>query len=462
MSREGRDLTLNDLALCFEGAVPAVIATASADGAPNVTYLSRVRIVDGERLALSNQFLSKTARNLTENPRASVLVLDPTNYDEFRLSLVYERTERRGALFDRLRDDVDAIAALTGMQDVFRLRAADIYRVIDIAHVPAAVHRADPGDSGEDRVRRQPPSPEAVAALAARVARCGDLDTLVSATVDGMADLLGYEHVQLLVAEGDRLVTIASRGYPSEGVGSEVPVGEGAVGVAALRCSPVRIGNLRQMGKYARSVRRGYEGHGDLSAAREVPLPGLDGVESQLAVPAMALGQLVGVLVAESRDAVAFGPGDEAVLSVVASLVAAAIEAVRAEDVVESSPPPMTGTSSAERAPAPAVGATKVRFFDSDGSVFLDADYLIKGVAGRILWWLVRAHLADGRTEFTNKEVRVSPEIELPEYRDNLESRLILLKRRLDERCAPVRIERTGRGRFRLVVTAPITVEPSG
>jgi hypothetical protein len=49
---------------------------------PNITYLSRVRMVDGEPVALSNQFFSKTARNLVENPRASVLVVDPCTSDQ--------------------------------------------------------------------------------------------------------------------------------------------------------------------------------------------------------------------------------------------------------------------------------------------------------------------------------------------------------------------------------------------
>jgi hypothetical protein len=36
---------------------------------------------------------------------------------------------------------------------------------------------------------------------------------------------------------------------------------------------------------------------------------------------------------------------------------------------------------------------------------------------------------------------------------------LILLKRRLDERDAPIRIEKTGRGRFRLLVDGELRLE---
>jgi adenylate cyclase len=447
---------LRDLAICFEGAVPAVIATASGTGVPNVTYLSRVRIVDDERVALSNQFLSKTARNLTENPTASVLVLDPTNYDEFRLSLVFERTDRRGPLFDRLRDDVDTIAALSGMQDVFRLRAADIYRVVDIERTPTATFLR--GDTAP-APNRAAPALAAVAAVTARVARSSDLDTVVSTAVSALHDLLGYEHssISLLDEEQGHLYTIASHGYPTEGIGSEARMGEGTIGLTALRCAPVRLSSLGQMGKYARSIRRTYEGRGGQPTGDAVPLPFLDDAESQLAVPMMALGQLVGVLAVESRRSAAFGDADESALGVVATAVAAAIEAARQEATGDVAEPdaPRTPTP----VPSPGTHARVLRFYPADGSVFLDGEYLVKGVAGRILCSLLRQHEHDGRTDFTNKEIRLDPTLELPEFRDNLESRLILLKRRLDERGAPVRIEKTGRGRFRLAVLAPLVLD---
>jgi adenylate cyclase len=448
------ELTLSSVRSCLEGVVPAVVATAAADGTPNITYLSKVHFVDDEHVALSNQFFSKTTRNLAENPNASMLIISPS-YEQYRLTAQYERTERRGPVFEGLRQDLEAIAQLTRMQDVFKLRAADVYRVVAIERYPAA-------QTEESNAERPTIDPVALGELAARLCRSQDLDALVGAALDGLADLFGYEHSLLLLRDedGTRLYTIASHGYDSAGVGSEVTVGESVVGMAAARCLPMRVGNLGQMRRYSQTVRRAFEEHGAIDADREIPLPAFPRAESQLAVPAMVHGQLVGVLTTESPVPAAFDEGDEALLGMVANQIASAIEIKFAYERAADPAPPAEAEPTG---PPTTLGpVTEVRYFPADGSIFLANDYLIKGVAGRILWSLLERYTKDGRTEFTNREVRLDPSLGLPELRDNLESRLILLKRRLEEREAPIRLEKSSRGRFKLLVSGALRMEESG
>ena len=64
--------------------------------------------------------------------------------------------------------------------------------------------------------------------------------------------------------------------------------------------------------------------------------------------------------------------------------------------------------------------ALRVRHFAANDSVFINDDYLIKGVAGAIFWKLLRDYVQAGRTEFTNRELRLDPSIRLPDVADNL------------------------------------------
>jgi hypothetical protein len=108
----------------------------------------------------------------------------------------------------------------------------------------------------------------------------------------------------------------------------------------------------------------------------------------------------------------------------------------------------------------PAAGGPplRIRRYVENDSIFVDDAYLIKGVAGGILWRLLRCHAESGRSEHTNRELRLDPAIRLPDISENLEARLILLERRLEERCPALRIEKTGRGRFRFHVLRPVTL----
>ena len=100
----------------------------------------------------------------------------------------------------------------------------------------------------------------------------------------------------------------------------------------------------------------------------------------------------------------------------------------------------------------------RIRRYAENDSIFVGEDYLIKGVAGAILWKLLRNYVDERRTDHSNRELRLDPAIRLPDLSENLEARLILLQRRLEERCPSLRIEKTGRGRFRLNVTRPVAL----
>jgi len=113
-----------------QGVVPSHVATCALDGTPNITTVSQVYYVDPDHVALSYQFFSKTIKNIRENPRALVWVINPETLESWDLEIEYDHSETSGPVFDSMDMQIEAIASMTGMKGIFKLRAADIYRVI--------------------------------------------------------------------------------------------------------------------------------------------------------------------------------------------------------------------------------------------------------------------------------------------------------------------------------------------
>jgi hypothetical protein len=121
----------------LQNGVPAIIVTCSAAGVPNATIISQAYYVDPEHVALSFQFFNKTIKNVRENPRASLCLNDIAGFGNWVLDIEYERSETDGPVFDEMDMQIEAIASATGMSGIFKLRAADIYRVRSVERLAA-------------------------------------------------------------------------------------------------------------------------------------------------------------------------------------------------------------------------------------------------------------------------------------------------------------------------------------
>jgi putative methionine-R-sulfoxide reductase with GAF domain len=420
----------------FRGVIPSALATCAADGTPNVTYMSVVHHVDSDRVALSRQFFNKTRANLDENPRSRLRVVDAETWREYLLDLEYLHTETHGPVFDAMNANVEAVASRSGKTGVFRLRGVDVHRVLRCEHV-----------SGTGLARARTGARNVLAQLdelTRRLALAADYDEVTRTALESLDDLFGFRHAILLVRDADRLLAVADGGYPAPAAGAEVRVGEGVIGVAARTKQVVTVPNVARSRVMQAAIAPDEGGR-----TTDVPLPGLPRAQSVAAVPLLAEGEAIGVLYLESAETGSFGAHNERVLRIVAAHLAAVLRALDPS-------PADTPEESTRLRPRVAGGTMTVTYYQADDSVFVGDAYVVKGVPGRILWKLLREHAASGRDTFTNRELRLDERLGLPPGNDNLEARLLVLRKRLAGGGYGIALERSGRGRLTLSVRRPL------
>lgn len=453
-------IALADLQRCFAGVLPSIITTCSASGIPNVTYLSQIFRVDERRIALSCQFFNKTRQNVAENPFANVEVLDPITLQTYDLDLRFDHSETEGALFEKMATRIQAIASHTGMLGVFKLLSADVYEVTAIRELEGLIGPATAADEADSEEAPMSLRTElrALRVVTERLRRATDLDGLLSTLLDALRDELSFEHTMLLLPDetGKRLVSLASRGYGETGIGAEVQLGDGLIGTVAETQQTIRITNISASLSYGRAIGRTAKDHGAHAPAAEIPLPGLPDAQSQLAIPLLSHGRLAGVLAVESRNPLGFEEWHETFLDVIGHQLASAIEnmmlraeAEEAQAITRTAPPPR---------PTPAPRVLRFCFYRNDDCVFVDDEYLIRNLPGRILWKILRSFVDASRSEFSNRELRLDPSLGLPPIKDNLESRLILLRKRLEQKCPELRLVAKCRGQFRLETSCALSL----
>ena len=464
-------VSLESLATCFQGILPAQLFTCSLDGIPNAAYLSHVEYVDGDHVALSFQFFNKSRRNIAENPNALVLVPDPDTGQGWLLRLRFVRSETDGPLFDRMALRIEAIASYCGLKGIFKLKAADVYRVLSIAPAPDEAAALPMRDVERDAAKLLDAvfTTRGLQDLAVAINKADSLEMLVDAILRGLDENFGFKYSALLVPTEDPcvLVTVATRGYTENGAGAEVRYGEGIAGLVAEARKPIRISGLMRGMLYAFAMHKDAADAARGSGAHKrgrIQMPGLANPESQLGVPLLVRGELVGVLTLESDVPYRFHEEDKASIELLGSYLAIAVQNMqlqeRSADAAEppAEQPPVRRALKPARPAAETASRRDLVYYAADECILLDGEYLIRSLPAKILWRLLTERQATGRQEFTNRELRLDKSLNLPDWKDNLESRLLLLRRRLEQKSPDIRLVPRARGRFALELACDVNL----
>ena len=138
-----------------------------------------------------------------------------------------------------------------------------------------------------------------------------NLDQVLASAAKQIRKLIDFEIFAVLLAEfgtNDLYVRFAI-GHRREVVEHwRIPMSDGIIGAAVTSAQAVRVGDVRKDPRY---------------------LPAVDEVRSELAVPLIVRGRVIGVLDIESRELDYFTPYQQMLLSLVASRIGTAVENAR-------------------------------------------------------------------------------------------------------------------------------------
>lgn len=252
-----------ELVSAFEGAYPSVLATTDAEGVPNLANVARVWQLDEDHVAIANQLLRKTERNLKSGATALIKTITPDRLIPWELSVEYLRSEAEGPLYERIRGDLEAISRMAGAREPVRLKSAVVFRVTGIRRCVKESPHASPGPGAYS-------------------------DLLHALATSHRIGRLSY-----WIAEESTVPRLAAtRGMPDAGTSAEAF--EPLRRLAQWAASEKRIVRLRRVRSQLRYVRRAEAGSEDGT------WPGT--AASYLACPVAAYDSVIGIVIREEAE----------------------------------------------------------------------------------------------------------------------------------------------------------------
>ena len=169
---------------------------------------------------------------------------------------------------------------------------------------------------------------EIIERVASQISKTLNLDAIAKTMLISMEEYFGFKHSMILLLDSSEsaLKVIATHGYQEEGIGAQVKIGVGVIGMVAKKKKLMRMANLGAQKQYMQAIKQQIQPSKDTVVADEISLPGLKNAESQVAIPMLMEDELIGVFSVESDQVNIFDKSDELIIKILANQTANALQ----------------------------------------------------------------------------------------------------------------------------------------
>ena len=179
-----------------------------------------------------------------------------------------------------------------------------------------------------EQLERRNKEIEIIERVASQISKTLNLDAIAKTMLISMEEYFDFKHSMILLLNSSEsaLKVIATHGYKEEGIGAEVKIGVGVIGMVAKKKKLMRMANLGAQKQYMQAIKQQIQPSEDTVVAEEISLPGLKNAESQVAIPMLMEDELIGVFSVESDQVNIFDKSDELIIKILANQTANALQ----------------------------------------------------------------------------------------------------------------------------------------
>ena len=127
-----------------------------------------------------------------------------------------------------------------------------------------------------EKLERRNKEIEIIERVASQISKTLNLDAIAKTMLISMEEYFDFKHSMILLLDGSEstLKVIATHGYKEEGIGAEVKIGVGVIGMVAKKKKLMRMANLGAQKQYMQAIKQQIQPSEDTVVVDEISLPG--------------------------------------------------------------------------------------------------------------------------------------------------------------------------------------------